>query len=103
SYAEFAEESSRVQEAMCQQKLKAEAQRRQDTAQSNLKLDPFLAEGRRDFVEGDSSLSPWLPRLPTGSMGRNRDGFKGYPLEVGLGLPLGFDNPGVFGVDSKSE
>ncbi|CDJ47872.1 hypothetical protein, conserved [Eimeria brunetti] len=64
SFADFAERSSRVQEAMCQEK------------------DPFLAEGRRDFVEGDTSLSPWLPRVATGSLGRNRDGFKGYPLEV---------------------
>lgn len=110
NFVDFATQSCRVQEAMCQQKMKDEAQRRLETAQNNVRMaeerkrreeewreherqiekreidmklhDPFLAEGRQDLVKGDSSLSPWLPRVATGCMGGNRDGFKGYCLAI---------------------
>lgn len=108
--AEFHALTEKAAEATRQQQMKVEAQNRLETAKTNLELaeerrrrdeaareaekelerkevdmklhDPFLAEGRRDFITGDSSLSPWLPRAPTGALGKNLDGFKGYPLEV---------------------
>ncbi|KAL8444763.1 hypothetical protein Emed_006078 [Eimeria media] len=91
-YAEAAALSSRAAEAVHQRQ--AEERRQRDAAnkekeeeaesreiENNLR-DPFLAEGRQDLIKGDSSLSPSLPRAPTGCLGANRDGFKGFPLEV---------------------